>query len=349
MAASRLDCDVLMIVDQLDLLDQAKKDISNHLGEKVGKVGESKFKLERVTVATIQTLHLHRKDKKFLKWFEHVEVICIDEIHTMLNRSNFDVINIAKPLSVIGLTATLGLSQKQVRLKAFSLCGPVLYEYPIQQGMKDSVLSKGIVISFLYTNYIRDIKGYTAHEAYNEKIVDNSERNWLITKMIYRANKLGKYTICLVERLRHLEDLSDRLWAKGIKHKVVSGTFKGEGINVQERLKSKDKFEAGKIRVILANKVFKKGVNIKRVDLIINATGRKSKNDAVQIFGRGVRTHADKSGLTCIDITDVDDSYESGPKNWFAKAGKSRIRALRKVGITVHKYKDASIRTLFSK
>jgi superfamily II DNA or RNA helicase len=217
--------------------------------------------------------------------------------------------------------------------------------------MKDSVLSKGIGLSLLYTNNITNIEGYTAQEAYNEKIVDNSERNWLITSIISRANKLGKYTICLVERLKHLEKLSRRLDSKGIKHKVVSGTFKGKGISVSERLKSKDKFEAGKIRVILANKVMKKGIDIKRVDVTINATGRRSKNDAVQFFGRGVRTHADKSGLINIDITDCD-STTSGSKNWFTKAGKSRIRALKKIGITIHKFKyedEDDIKTLFSK
>lgn len=354
MVASRLDCDLLFIVDQLNLLDQARKDISEHLGEKIGKVGESKFKLRRVTVATIQTLHLHRKDKRFLKWFENVEVIFIDEIHTMLNKSNFDVVDIAKPLATIGLTATLGLSQKPVRLKAFSLTGPVLYSYPILKGMKDNVLSKGIAISFMYNNVIYNIKGYTAQEAYDEKIVRNSERNWLIASVISRGHKLGKYIICIVERLKHLEKLSKRLKAKGIKHKIISGTYKGEGIGVKERVQSVRHFERGKIRVILANKVLKKGVDIKRVDCVINATGRRSKNDAVQIFGRGVRTHEDKSGLIYIDISDASgagNKYDSST-NWFTKAAKSRIRALRKIGITVKKFKyveEEDIKTLFSK
>jgi superfamily II DNA or RNA helicase len=354
MVASRLDCELLFIVDQLNLLDQARKDIAKHLGEKVGKVGESKFKLRRVTVATIQTLALHKKDTKFLKWFENVEVIFIDELHTMLNKSNFDVIKIAKPLATIGLTATLGLSQKPVRLKAFSLTGPVLYEYPILKGMKDNVLSKGIGISFLYNNHITNIEGYTAQEAYDEKIVRNSERNWLIAHVIMRAHKLGKYIICIVDRLKHLEKLSLRLEAKGIKHKIVSGSYKGKGVSVVERVKSVKRFERGDIRVILANKVMKKGVDVKRVDCVINATGRKSKNDAIQIFGRGVRTHEDKSGLIYIDVSDMDNNNNksSGTKNWFQAASKSRIRALRKIGITIKKVRyveEEDIKVLFSK
>lgn len=154
MVASRLDADILFIVDQLDLLEQARKDIRKHLGEKIGKVGESKFRPRRITVATIQTLHRHRNSKRFKKWFAQVPVICIDEIHVALSRSNFDVVKVAKPLAVIGLTATLQLSKKDVRLKAFSLCGPVLYYYPIKQGMHDGVLSKGVAISIQYKNEI---------------------------------------------------------------------------------------------------------------------------------------------------------------------------------------------------
>jgi superfamily II DNA or RNA helicase len=333
MIASRLDCDLLFVVDQLNLLDQARKDIAEHLGERIGKVGESHFRLGRVTVGTIQTLHAHRKDKKFLQWFKHIDVIAIDEVHTMLGKSNFDVMTIAKPLATIGLTATLGLSQKQTRLKAYSLCGPVLYEYPIKKGMKDEVLSQGIGVQLCYANHIADIAGYSANEAYDTYIVNNAERNHIITRLVSKANKLGKYTIVLVDRLKHLEDLSKRLDKKDILHKVVSGTFKGKHIKVSERIKHVSKFEKGKIRVILANKVMKKGVDIKRVDIVINATGRKSKNDAIQIFGRGVRKHKDKAGLIYIDIADIDTER----RNWFYKASKSRIKALKQIGISIQK------------
>lgn len=164
----------------------------------------------------------------------------------MMGKSNFDVVKIAKPLATIGLTATLGLSKKDVRLKAYALTGPVLYTYPITKGMEDNVLAKGIGISFQYNNSIQDIDAYTANDTYVEKIVANAERNWLIAKIIARANKLGKYTICLVERISHLERLSKRLDKSKVPHKVVSGTFKGEAIDVHTRLRSKDSFEAGK-------------------------------------------------------------------------------------------------------
>lgn len=154
MTASRFKCDFLFVVDQLNLLYQAQKDISKHLGEKVGFVGESKFKIRRFTVATRQTLALHINDEKFRRWFEHVKVLFIDEIHEMLAHSNFDIGKATNPCSIIGLTATLGLTKKPIRMKAYSLAGPVIYEYKVTRGMSEGVLSKGIVIQLIYNNKI---------------------------------------------------------------------------------------------------------------------------------------------------------------------------------------------------
>lgn len=173
------------------------------------------------------------------------------------------------------------------------------------------------------------------NDAYKNRIVKNGERNHLIVSLIRAAVNRNKYVIVVVDRLLHLEEISERLEAKGIKHKIVAGTYKSKGISVEKRFKYKDKFETGEIKVLVVNKVFKKGIDIKRVDVIINATGKPSTNDAIQIFGRGVRLHKDKIGLICFDITDFTPDAEE--KNWFSKAGKKRIRAYKKAGLTVKK------------
>ena len=49
----------VFIVDELTLLYQAQEEIQRVLGEPVGMIGEGKWEPQRVTVATVQTLHLH--------------------------------------------------------------------------------------------------------------------------------------------------------------------------------------------------------------------------------------------------------------------------------------------------
>ena len=178
---------------------------------------------------------------------------------------------------------------------------------------------------------------------YEDRIVDNKRRNKLIASLILEGRRRGYYNIVLVERVKHLENVSDLL--AGVPHRVVSGSriiktstgsisTKRRHVKVEQRLQSKEKFEAGNVRVILANKVFKKGVDIKRVDVMIDGAGMYSKDDAIQKFGRGVRKHADKSGLIYFDISDITETTgKAAKRNWFAKNAKSRKRAFKKAGI----------------
>lgn len=65
------------------------------------------------------------------------------------------------------------------------------------------------------------------------------------------------------------------------------------------------------------------------MDVLIDASAMKSKNNAVQKYGRGVRMQSEKKGLIYIDISDKGNRFE--------KAAKSRITALRKIGVPVYK------------
>lgn len=352
MFASRVKSDICFVVDQLVLLDQARDDMQKHLGEKIGYVGDSKFRLRRVTIATIQTLHTHRFTPEFRDWAQVVDFVMIDEIHDQMNRRNFDVTNSFNPLAVFGLTATLALTKKPVRMKAWSLAGPVLYEYPLLKGMTEGVLARGYALLCTFNNDVRELDAYDARTVYEKRLVENAERNHMICSLVKEANRRKKYVIVLAERIAHLEELSKRLRANGLKHRVVAGKFKQGAITKDSRIRSKKRFESGDTRILLASKVFTKGVDIKRVDVIIDAAGLKSKNNAIQKFGRGIRKHDDKAGLIYIDIQDVD-RYDKGrkDKNWLAQAAKSRKRALKKAGITMKEFtwRDHAARELFHK
>lgn len=145
---------VCFVVDQLDLLEQGKSELETVVGEKIGYLGDSKFEPRRVTVATVQSIHRHLKDPLFQNWLDALEVVIIDEIHVQMNRRNFKSVESIQPKAVFGLTATLQLKKKSIRLRAYSLAGPVLYEYPLKRGMDEKVLAKGIVVRVRFPNPI---------------------------------------------------------------------------------------------------------------------------------------------------------------------------------------------------
>jgi superfamily II DNA or RNA helicase len=299
--ASHIVGKVLFVVNALDLLQQAQKEIQERLGEEVGYVGESIFKAKRVTVATIQTLAAHREDPKFHYWLRDLQVMVLDEVHEMVNKQNKQVVAWIQPLAVFGLTATLQLKKKPVRLQTYELCGPVVFNYPISTSVKEGYTSPGVVLQLALDRPIYKDKRY--NEDYDRLVIDDPTKTDLIRRLVQYGYVKGWYMVLLVARRRHLKQLSI------ILQHIPHATAWGE-IAVLNRKAAVDKLELGKIRLIIANQVFKKGINIKRLDFGIDAAEQQSSNDTIQKYGRLTRLHPKKKGFIYIDVGSLRNRFE---------------------------------------
>lgn len=312
----------LFVVDQIHLLYQAQEELAKWLKENVGIVGNSKFKPKRITVATIQTLWLHRKKPHFKKWIRGIEVVIIDELHKQMSRRNFRVVDIIKPAAVIGLTATLQMKRKEVRMKVASVAGPIIFEFPVEKGIKSGVLSKGAVVQVQIPN-----APYSLAEDFDEapdlpyqlNVIHNPAVIKCVQALVKEGVRKKLAVVILCDRIAHLKLIQKKLY--DYDPAVVWGS-----VNQEKRERIIEKFENGKIDVIIASSVFTKGVNIKRISLIIDIAQRKNKNDALQKLGRGLRKHGSKSMLRYIDL-----STEPAMK----KEGSSRRNTFKKAGIPV--------------
>jgi superfamily II DNA or RNA helicase len=353
MFSSWAECPILFVVDQINLLHQSKKEIEHWLSEfhdkkvKVGIVGASNYDPARITIATIQTLQAHRYDPKFLAWFRTIEVVLIDEVHVQMARRNFDVMNIIKPKAVFGLTATLQLRKKPVRMRAFSLCGPPIFEFPIKEATKQGVLSKGcaLVVDVDCGTEIQDSRPdwhMDIHGSnrilldYKVSVIKNKRANKATVEIVRSALKKGYYVAVLVDRIRHLGLLKRLFKEAGFDPQVAFG-----GVDNESRKRRQKRFEKGKSRLFLASRVFTKGVNIKRLDLIVDVAQRPNKDDVLQKYGRGVRLHQEKEGLIFITLATLEQNYENKEPRTL-KAAKSRFNALKKAEIPVERIKYES-------
>lgn len=318
------------VVDELTLLQQAKDDIEKVLGEKVGEIGDQKFQPCRITIATVQTLHKHRKDKRFVPWMKSLQVMFIDEVHQQINRRNLETVASIQPKAVFGLTATLQLKQRKIIAKITSLTGPIIYRYPLKKGVEEKYLTPGVAIG---VDIIRPVhrdayigKSVDYQSLYETHIVRSRRRNDLIEGLVREGVRRGKFIIVLVERVAHVNKLFRRL--EDLKIKKIFGK-----VDVWDRVAAKKKFEKGSVQVIIANKVFKKGISINRVDVIIDGACMSSKNDSVQKYGRGVRLCSDKLGLLYFDIGEKPEGQS--PAHSLSRATGKRRRALKAEGIAV--------------
>ena len=313
------DVECLFVVDELTLLHQARKELKDIAGEEIGFVGEGEYKIHRITVATIQTLDLHKHDPKFMQWLEGVNILVLDEIHVQMAMRNFSVIEALRPAAVFGLTATLEMKKKHIRLRAQALCGPVLYEYPYAQGVKEEFLAKGAVVRVIVEKQAAIHKGMLWYQYDYHKHIGNSKRRNTIVGLLARESLMAdRRVIVLVERVAHLQRITKRL--ANCNPATVWG-----GKKSKERIRTQSKFEKGELRLIIANKVFEKGVNIKSVDTGIDASASKSPNKAMQKFGRFVRLCKGKKYALFFDISDKGNRFEEAANIRFRTFKKNKI------------------------
>lgn len=316
---SRLPYTCLFVVDQLDLLYQSQKELAQWLGEAVGVVGDSSYDPKRVTVATIQTLHKHVDDPRFLQWYKQVQIVIVDELHEQLAHRNFEVLHEIRPIARYGLTATLQLQKKEIRTRAYAFAGPVLFEFPVAEGIEAGALTEGRVLQLRFGWQPGEYANY--REEYDSQVLHNEEKMAACQNLVSMLLAHQRHVLLLVQRVAHVQRLSKAFSAT--VHRIAYGE-----IDKVSRASSREEFERGEVNLIIANQVFKKGVSIRRIDVILDMAEMKSKNDALQKFGRGLRLHPDKTGLLYID-------FGTQGNNRFSKAAKSRLRAFKSAYLPV--------------
>lgn len=331
----------LFIVDELLLLEQTRLEFESVIGEKIGIIGKSQFNPERISVATIQTLQKHRKTLAFRKWFITLETVMIDEFHIAMNKRNIDVVYQIKPRVVFGLTATLQLDKPEIAFPAYALAGPVIFEYSIQQGVEDKHMTQGVVCCVEFKDSLRKptpgywtvvkkertwINPWTRSSEYRFHICLNKSRNDMIESLVREGLKRDERIIVLVERINHLKVLIERF--KDVNHRVLCGDKKLSGTGIV-RLKALKDMDAGKVPLIIANRVMGKGANVKTVTVVIDGTALPGHDNAIQRYGRGVRKADGKHELLYINIADTG--------NKLAHTAQLREEALRKTGARIVK------------
>ncbi|KKK61489.1 hypothetical protein LCGC14_3013820 [marine sediment metagenome] len=199
----------------------------------------------------------------------------------------------------------------------------------MHQGVAEGYLSHGlIVMADCYHDGIwgKGLEGY--QEAYTSIITEHDERNRRIVDIVKAAYQAGHKIVLLCDRVPHILTLGGLL--SEVPHRLVYGAVPAE-----ERRKACKDFDDGKLRLIIANRVFKKGIDIRSITFMIECSGSKDPNDCIQKYGRGIRMSPGKDGLVYVDIRDRQTSEGKlrGYAHPFSRAAAARVRAFRKVGI----------------
>lgn len=235
-----------------------------------------------------------------LDYVDFFDIVFVDEAHHCNSRkSQFgQVLQYSLAPMKIGFTATIPESQ-QKRLALEGLIGPVIYELTIEEGVKLKLMAKPEItlIGVKPKPAISDLKKY--RDFYREGIVANLSRNRQIAKLIMTRVHEGKSVLIMVKEILHGQNIQEICGSVGVATNFVQGATAARTRDLTKKLLNEKHYKA-----VISTAVWREGINIPTLDVVINACGGKSEIMTLQAIGRGLRKTKQKSKVEIIDFLD---------------------------------------------
>lgn len=317
----------LLLLKSVDLFNQAKKEYPELLpNDDIGFVQGSKNNhWGDFTVAMVQTLS--RNIGKFKGYLQNIDIVIVDEADEGTSKQYKTVLNTLYNTTVrVGLSGSIYLSKlKKHELKNFELRS--FFSDEIFIITKKEMVKKGFS-----TNLVIKINGLEPREPlpgdykkeYDENIIFNEDRNNKIVERISFNINRGRIPLLIICRYHnHVDevfDYVDRSFGQDFSiNKVHHKTLDRETII--------EDFREGKIDILIASLIIKRGQNLPLIKCLINAAGGDSEENVIQIMGRAERKHESKNK------TIIEDFMDSG--HFLKRHSKHRVIYYKKQGFKV--------------
>lgn len=332
----------LFCVDNTTLFTQAVNDIKEYFERYGGiEIGEIRAGMidttKRVTVAMIQTIQrtlsasCRDKAKKsgLQNYLKSLNFLCVDEVHDNCSDSKLKLYKKCKNLSYqLCLSATpyrSGAVLENLKLQAWS--GDIVYKISEKTLRDRGVLSDYRVFELLvdhndieYDDLIED-----DYADLRKKLIFNSDvRNKYIVRVIEMMQRLKLKTLLLFQSVEHGQFISD---VTGLP--FISGKDKSS-VREQRKQELLDDENGG---ILLASDIFKKGVTLPAVQVLLVCDNNKETAITMQRKGRVLGATKDKTRSLIIDFIDVFDAYfsthsESRLNTYIESVGEDKIGIL---------------------
>lgn len=340
-------CPGAIFVPTKSLLEEIASRYELRSGEKAGRIGDGEWKIERVTVATFQSVHaaMKRGDKRARAWIESLGWFQVDELHALPSATFWSVaMACVNAYYCWGYSATPFARGDRKGLLAVAAIGPVVYRIRQEALVAMGAIARGkvqLVRHILDMDTVENAGGKYG-EVYASLVASDTTRHALVVRVTKAVPKPAFVFVRLVEHGKVLEKM---LLAAGVKCEFVWGAK-----NAHVREAAVRRLEHGDIDVIVCNVVFQAGVNVPSLASVVNAGSGKSDITALQQIGRGSRRR-DRTGavvkdeFTVVDIVDQNCGcrgkqagsvrYGHSACAWLEKHARARRKAYLGEGYSV--------------
>lgn len=337
--AKIIDLPTLILFEDSQLVHQTYKNfIKFGFDEnKLGYIQGNNYKPGRITMSTIQSKH------KLMDFLDVFKVIIVDECHSLKQQRFQELFMHSVAPYRFGFSATPWDPTDPSHFgKVVNYVGRIIYNKIntkdfIDQGFlaKDQFYfidcDKGQGKQVIWNSSGKD---YPA--LYKEEIVNNDYRNRLIA-MICLKHKKEKIVI-IYEHVtdNHGEKIKSIIeeYMPERKIKILQGND-----SLTEREEAIKFFESGEDGIIIASRIFNKGVDIPSVNVGINAAAGKAYIASIQRAGRMLRTTKDKRSMIFYDFMDRNSRV-------FLRQSRLRFGTYQKKGHNVKKIKPIELKDI---
>lgn len=334
----------LFCVDNTTLFTQAVSDIKKYFAPYGGiEVGEIKAgsvdTTKRVTVAMIQTMQRtlsnscqdRAKRRNLQKYLKGLKFLCVDEIHDNCSSAKMKLYrkctNLDYQLCLSATPYRSGAFLENLKLQAWS--GDIIYRISEKTLRDRGVLSEYRVFELLIDHNKTLKEGENLDDLdymeLRKKLIFRSDaRNSCIIKVIRILQRLRLKTLVLFQSVEHGKSIS---WYTGLP--FISGKDNSERREMEKKRLLEDK-EGG---VLLASDIFKKGVTLPSVEVLLVCDNNKETALTIQRKGRVLGTTETKAKSLIIDFVDVYDTYfsahsESRLNTYIEAVGEDKVGIL---------------------
>lgn len=281
----------LILVDSIELMYQAYEEMKDILPEDdIGMVGAGVYNPKKYTVGIIDTV------VKRQEIYQDVEYIIVDEAHMAAARTFRQVILSSNAYIRHGFTGTYTRTIKKEIKILNAVTGPKLIEITCSELIEAGALSRPYITLVkmpkleVNVRFPSDLRRDMVAKArlINLLIVNNEIRNRVACEFAVHHYKKDRKILIFVSRIQHGNNIRDMLvgdfgcdindvqFVYGSTRKII-------------RLTALEKLESGKLRILIATKIFEHGINIPTVDVGINLKGEYTEIGARQTIGRLLR------------------------------------------------------------
>lgn len=294
----------LILAHTIDLVQQTVDELIKFGFDNVQMIG-GKQKDKRlhgdIIVSTIQSFI----KIDFREYADYFAAVIIDEAHHVSKPKGTYGKVLSKMLAPLrlGFTATLPTTD-QAQFSMEGILGPIIGELTIEEAVELDILAKP-KIRLIKSEYNRLVRGERKYsEVYDRGVVYNRNRNKAIINVCKEYIDQGKTVLIMVQKIYHGEVLEGFARHHGVEAHFVRGSTDDD-----TREKIKALFLKKKIKCVIATVVWREGINIPTLDVVVNACGGKSELVTLQAIGRGLRKTKDKEEVIIVDIFDPSHPY----------------------------------------